>query len=72
MIETHTRTMVRALSYRFLAWLATIPLSLLFMDNLTESAGFSTALHVVLTAIFYAHERVWIKIKWGFRHDAVK
>lgn len=56
MRESHKRTWARAISYRLIATLITA----LF-------TGISTAivLHLILTAIYYVHERVWLKVKWG-------
>jgi len=55
-METHKRTIARAVCWRVIATLMTIPFT-----------GLSTALliHVLLTVAHYVHERVWLKIKWG-------
>jgi uncharacterized membrane protein len=66
MIETKTRTFVRALTYRLTAWLFTIFWTWVFIGDLAKSTGFATALHALLTIDYYIHERVWLKIKWGW------
>ena len=55
-METHKRTMARAISYRIVATLIT-----------AIWTGLSSAIviHLVLTAVHYAMERTWLKIKWG-------
>jgi uncharacterized membrane protein len=55
-METHKRTVLRAISWRVIATLITIPFT-----------GISTAIliHVLLTVAHYFHERIWLKIKWG-------
>jgi uncharacterized membrane protein len=55
-METHKRTIARAICWRVIATLMTIPFT-----------GVSTAIliHVLLTIAHYGHERVWLKIKWG-------
>ena len=65
MHETRKRTLARMLSYRLTAWLFTIFLTWLFTGNVIQSAGFATALHVLLSVDYYFHERIWLKIKWG-------
>jgi uncharacterized membrane protein len=57
MIESHKRTIARAVSWRIVATLITIPFT-----------GLSTAIliHVLLTIAYYIHERSWLKIKWGY------
>ncbi len=54
--ETHKRTWVRTLSYRFLAMLLT-----------AIWTGLSSAIeiHIALAILHYIVERFWLKIKWG-------
>ena len=56
MTETHKRTLVRTISYRIVALLIT-----------AIWTGLSNAIviHIILTAVHYAFERMWLKIKWG-------
>lgn len=56
MSETHQRTIARAVSWRILTLLVTIPFT-----------GISTAilLNVFFIVVHYLFERVWLKIKWG-------
>jgi uncharacterized membrane protein len=56
MSELHKRTVVRTISYRIIALLIT-----------AIWTGFSDAvvIHIILTAVHYGLERIWLKIKWG-------
>jgi uncharacterized membrane protein len=56
MIELHKRTIVRALAYRVVALLITA-----IWTGLSDAV----IIHVILTAVHYVMERVWLKIKWG-------
>jgi uncharacterized membrane protein len=56
MTELHKRTVVRALSYRIVALLITA-----IWTGLSDAV----IIHVILTAVHYAMERAWLKIKWG-------
>lgn len=55
-VETHTRTIVRTLSYRIIALLITA---------LWTGLGNAVAIHFVLSILQYITERIWLKIKWG-------
>lgn len=66
-VETHKRTVVRMISYRLTAWVFTILWTYLFTGNLSEATGFATILHLLLSIDYYIHERIWLKIKWGFK-----
>jgi len=56
MIELHKRTIVRAVTYRIIALLITA---------LWTGLSNAIIIHVILIAIHYIHERLWLKIKWG-------
>jgi len=56
MNETHIRTIVRTLGYRATA---------LVITALWTGLGEAIAIHLVLAAMQYAYERIWLKINWG-------
>jgi uncharacterized membrane protein len=66
--ETHTRSVIKAISWRTLGTLDTFAISW-FLTGKVEIAGLIAALEI-LTKIFwyYLHERVWAAIAWGRRH----
>ena len=56
MTETHVRTVARTMSYRIIAMLITA---------LWTGLSNAVIIHIVLSAVHYVMERVWLKIKWG-------
>lgn len=56
MTELHKRTLVRTVSYRIIALLITA---------IWTGISDAIVIHIILTAVHYAMERVWLKIKWG-------
>ena len=56
MAELHKRTVVRTVSYRILALLITA-----IWTGLSDAV----VIHIILTAVHYGLERIWLKIKWG-------
>ena len=62
MSETKTRTWLRALSWRAVALLTTVPF--------TGWQG-AIVLNIIHTVIFYIHERAWLKLQWGKCHDTM-
>ena len=56
MTELHKRTVVRTISYRIIALLITA-----IWTGLSDAV----VIHVILTAVHYAMERLWLKINWG-------
>jgi len=56
MTELHKRTVVRTISYRIIALLITA-----IWTGLSDAV----IIHIILTAVHYGLERIWLKIKWG-------
>ena len=56
MSETHSRTWARTISYRIVATLITAAFT---------GLGTAILIHVLLTVIHYAMERVWLGVDWG-------
>jgi uncharacterized membrane protein len=56
MTELHKRTVVRTISYRIIALLITA-----IWTGLSDAV----VIHIILTAVHYGLERIWLKIKWG-------
>jgi uncharacterized membrane protein len=56
MSETKLRTIARGLTYRFFGILITA---------VWTGLATSLAIHVILTVLYYIHERIWLQITWG-------
>jgi uncharacterized membrane protein len=65
--ETHTRSVLKAISWRTLGTLDTFAISW-FMTGKVEIAGSIAGLEIITKiAWYYLHERVWAAIPWGHR-----
>ena len=65
--ETHSRSVLKAISWRTLGTLDTFAISW-FMTGRVEIAGSIAGLEVVTKiAWYYLHERIWASIAWGRR-----
>ncbi len=63
--EAHTRTIVKAISWRALATLTTMTIVFLFTRRIMLSLGVGLAEIIAKITFYYFHERVWDKISWG-------
>jgi uncharacterized membrane protein len=63
--ETLTRTMVKTISYRLLIVILDFTALYLFTGKLTLAIGFTIVSNIYTTIGYFAHERIWDKIKWG-------
>ena len=64
-MDTHLRSIVKAITFRIIATITTMILVLILTGDLAL-AGVVGALDLILKLlIYYLHERVWDKVHWG-------
>ncbi len=63
--NSHTRSLLKAISWRFVGSLDTFMLSLLFTGKLKYAVSIATAEALTKIALFYLHERAWRLVRWG-------
>jgi len=67
--EAHSRSFAKAVSWRITGSIDTFLISWLITGN-ASIAGTISAIEVLTKIfLFYAHERAWMKIKWGKKHQ---
>ena len=57
-METKTRTVVKSLTFRVIAFSVTAPF---------VGVSIAVGLQLFLLCAYYIHERLWMKIKWGLK-----
>lgn len=65
MSEERRRSVVKGITWRVLASSATVVIVFIFTGSLKASFGVSLSEIVVKTSLYYLHERLWDRIKWG-------
>lgn len=63
--ETHARSIVKGFSWRILATTITIILVFVFTGEVILAFGVGGLEFFSKFIVYYLHERVWNKIKWG-------
>ncbi|MCA9411638.1 MAG: DUF2061 domain-containing protein [Candidatus Omnitrophica bacterium] len=64
-METHRRSLAKALSWRVFAFLITFVVALAVTGKTELSAGIGLADSLIKVFAYYAHERVWFRIPFG-------
>ena len=64
-METHVRSIAKAVSWRIVATLTTMLLVYVFTGNLLVSGGVGLTELLSKLLIYYVHERVWNAIRFG-------
>ena len=68
-MESRGRTLLKTLSWRFIAALVTGTLTWAATGSLQAGAALGAADTVVKLFIYYAHERAWTRIALGYQND---
>jgi len=63
--EAHIRSIMKAVSYRLLAAVATTTIAFVFTRRLVISLGIASVEAVAKVFCYYVHERLWSFIKFG-------
>lgn len=67
MTETKSRSILKALTYRFWQSLNTFLISLIITGKLDMAAAIVSIEVIVKIIIYFFHERIWSKVKWGMQ-----
>ncbi len=63
--ESHPRSLVKAISWRFVGSLDTFVLSLIVTHNFVFAGSIASAETVTKIFLYYFHERLWTIVPWG-------
>jgi uncharacterized membrane protein len=64
-METHARSIVKAVSYRLVGSLVTFAVVLVMTKKLDLAAGIGVLDTILKIGAFYFHERLWHRISFG-------
>jgi len=65
--EAHSRSMIKAVSWRMLGSIDTFVLSWLFTGNVKAAGAIASTEVITKIVLYYLHERAWSHIHWGFK-----
>lgn len=64
-METHVRSVMKAVSWRVLATTVTGLLAFGFTGNVMIAIGIGSSEAVSKIVLYWIHERLWHRIRWG-------
>ncbi|MDD5012717.1 MAG: DUF2061 domain-containing protein [Candidatus Nanoarchaeia archaeon] len=68
MASTCARSFTKGVSWELIAFVLTTAAVYLVYGNFTGSVVFAFVLTLIKMGLFFVHERIWKKIKWGKYH----
>ena len=63
--DQHKRTILKAVTWRAIATLTTMIIVYTYTDELALSLGVGAVEVVSKMSLYYVHERLWGRIRWG-------
>jgi len=70
--ETHSRSILKAISWRTTGTLDTILISFVLTGKIKLALSIGLAELATKTVLYYLHERLWNKIKYGRKEEPVE
>lgn len=64
-METHTRTIIKSLTWRVGGLLVTVVTAWIITRRIELAASIGAADTAVKIVVYYLHERMWLKIRFG-------
>jgi uncharacterized membrane protein len=64
-MDAPRRSLVKTISWRITGSSATFLIAYLLTGNLAVAGGIGIAQMISNTVLYYFHERIWNKIRWG-------
>ena len=68
MKETSARSITKSLTYRFWQSLNTFIISLIVTGKIEMAAVIVSVEVVVKIVVYFFHERIWTKVRWGIKN----
>ena len=65
MLDTHSRSFAKALSWRVTGTIDTMIISLIVTGSIKLAAAIGATEVVTKSLLYYLHERAWLKIPYG-------
>ena len=63
--EKHSRTIIKSITWRIIAFISSIIVLYILTNNLKTAINHSLLIHLVKTVLYYIHERTWNLTNFG-------
>ena len=64
-METHKRSMVKSITWRIVGVVILSGITWLVTRDWKEMTIITVAFHSIRMVLYYFHERIWLRVKWG-------
>lgn len=67
MPDTRRRSIAKSITWRFICIMVSVLTAYLFTEKWDIAAAIGTIYNVVTMILYYLHERIWNRVKWGIK-----
>lgn len=67
--ETHSRSLIKGISWRALGSIDTFLLSWFFTSNAKAAGAIASTEVITKVLLYYFHERAWASVNWGAKRE---
>jgi uncharacterized membrane protein len=64
-MEHHTRSIAKSLTWRLFSFFLTVVIIFAYTRNIKQSLGVGFGIDLVKMVLYYMHERLWNRIRFG-------
>jgi|SRR5688572_15624343 uncharacterized membrane protein len=64
-METHKRSMVKSITWRIVGVVLLSGITYMVTRDWKEMTIITTVFHSIRMVMYYFHERIWLRVKWG-------
>ena len=64
-MDGRLRSVIKAVTFRIIGVLVLATVAWFVTGNVVKTTMIALMYHVIQTVVYYLHERLWVKIKWG-------
>lgn len=65
MVSTKQRSFVKSLTWRVLAIISGFGITYAILRDIAVATNLTIIINIVNFVLYYVHERMWLKTKWG-------
>jgi uncharacterized membrane protein len=66
-METRLRSWIKSVTWRVLGILILGVITWYFTGSWTQTTWITLTFHTIRIILYYFHERLWLRIKWGLK-----
>jgi len=64
-LAKRARSLIKSITYRIIAFIVLMIITWYATGDLVQTTFISVTFHTIQISLYYVHERLWERVKWG-------